>query len=116
MLEKKEFVILPWKADSAWNENESKEILMLPGNEWNRLDSVSKEGIQEQVFAITHQSDRMGYRLLGDPLSVTTNEELISSAVSFGTLQLLPDGQLIVLIDDHQTTCVYPRVAHVISS
>ena len=116
LLEKKEFMILPWKADTAWNENESKEILILPGNEWNRLDSVSKERIQEQAFAITHQSDRMGYRLLGDPLSVTTNEELISSAVSFGTIQLLPDGQLIVLMADHQTTGGYPRVAHVISS
>lgn len=116
LLGKKEFMILPWKADTAWNENESNEILILQGNEWNRLNNVSKESIQDRVFTITHQSDRMGYRLLGDPLSVITNEELISSAVSFGTLQLLPDGQLIVLMADHQTTGGYPRVAHVISS
>ena len=116
LLGKKEFMILPWKADTAWNENESKEILILQGNEWNKLDNTSKERIQDQAFAITGQSDRMGYRLLGDPLSVTTNEELISSAVSFGTIQLLPDGQLIVLMADHQTTGGYPRIAHVISS
>lgn len=116
LLGKKEFIILPWKADTAWNENESKEILILQGNEWNRLNSVSKESIQDQAFAITHQSDRMGYRLQGDPLSVMTNEELVSSAVSFGTIQLLPDGQLIALMADHQTTGGYPRVAHVISS
>jgi antagonist of KipI len=116
LLGKNEFLILPWKADTAWNENESNEILMLQGNEWNRLHNISKEKIRDQAFAITHQSDRMGYRLQGEPLSTIVNEELISSAVSFGTTQLLPDGQLIILMADHQTTGGYPRVAHVISS
>jgi antagonist of KipI len=40
---------------------------------------------------------------------------MVSAAVSFGTVQLLPDGQLIVLMADHQTTGGYPRLAHVIS-
>ncbi|HKO80020.1 MAG TPA: biotin-dependent carboxyltransferase family protein [Chitinophagaceae bacterium] len=116
LLGKKEFIILPWKADTTWDENETKAISILEGNEWDRLQGASKENIQNQVFAITHQSDRMGYQLQGDTLSVITNEELISSAVSFGTIQLLPDGQLIVLMADHQTTGGYPRVAHVISA
>jgi antagonist of KipI len=42
-------------------------------------------------------------------------EELVSSAVAFGTIQLLPDGQLIILMADHQTTGGYPRLAHVSS-
>jgi antagonist of KipI len=42
--------------------------------------------------------------------------ELVSSAVSFGTVQLLPSGQMIVLMADHQTTGGYPRIAHVISA
>ena len=116
LLGKKEFMVLPWKADIAWDENETKAISILQGNEWDRLPETSKESIQNQVFSITHQSDRMGYRLQGDTLSLLTNEELISSAVSFGTIQLLPDGQLIVLMADHQTTGGYPRVGHVISS
>lgn len=116
LLGKKEFIILPWKADIAWDENETKAISILPGNEWDRLESVSKEEIQNQLFSITHQSDRMGYQLQGNPLSVNTEEELVSSVVSFGTIQLLPDGQLIVLMADHQTTGGYPRIAHVISS
>lgn len=116
LLGKKEFMVLPWKADTSWDENETKAISILQGNEWDRLPGTSQESIQNQVFAITHQSDRMGYQLQGDTLSVITNEELISSAVSFGTIQLLPDGQLIVLMADHQTTGGYPRIAHVISS
>ena len=41
---------------------------------------------------------------------------MISSGVNFGTIQLLPGGQLIVLMADHQTTGGYPRVAHVITA
>lgn len=116
VLDKKEFIILPWKANTTWDDNERTEILILPGNEWDRLDSLSKEDFLHQPFTISHQSDRMGYRLQAPSLSVQSNEEVISSAVSFGTVQLLPDGQLIVLMADHQTTGGYPRVAHIISA
>jgi antagonist of KipI len=43
-------------------------------------------------------------------------KELVSSAVNYGTIQLLPDGQMIVLMADHQTSGGYPRIAHVIST
>jgi antagonist of KipI len=56
----------------------------------------------------------MGYRLKGEGLLRSNNQELISTAATFGTVQLLPDGQLIILMADHQTTGGYPRVAQVI--
>ena len=31
-------------------------------------------------------------------------------------MQLLPSGQLIVLMADHQTTGGYPRIAHIVSA
>jgi antagonist of KipI len=58
----------------------------------------------------------MGYRLHGNALNVKEDKQLISSGVTFGTMQLLPDGQLIVLMADHQTTGGYPRIGHVISA
>lgn len=51
-----------------------------------------------------------------EPLQLHHHEELISSAVVTGTIQLLPDGQLIILMADHQTTGGYPRIAQVISA
>ena len=57
----------------------------------------------------------MGFRLDGEPLYLLNKIELISSAVAFGTIQLLPDRQMIILMADHQTSGGYPRVAHVIS-
>jgi antagonist of KipI len=42
--------------------------------------------------------------------------ELLSSAVTFGTVQVPAGGQPIVLMADHQTTGGYPRIAQVISA
>ncbi len=117
-----EFRVLPWQADTkylleslSWQE-ESKKILVLPGHEWERLTTESKENFTMTSFIITRQSDRMGYHLNNIPLRSLTNEQVVSSAVSFGTIQLLPDGRLIILMADHQTTGGYPRIAHVIAA
>ena len=45
-----------------------------------------------------------------------TQQELLSTAATKGTIQLLPNGMLIVLMADHQTTGGYPAIAHVISA
>ena len=111
-----EFLVLPWKADDKWEHNKGNEILILPGNELSSMTDKSKEKMFGLPFTITNQSDRMGFRLKNEPLLTMTNEEIISSAVSFGTVQLLPDGQLIILMADHQTTGGYSRVGHVISA
>jgi antagonist of KipI len=116
ILAKREYRVLPWKADTGWEDNHVTELLVIPGNEWQQLTAPSKESLEQTSFMITSHSDRMGYRLSGQLLSLQTKEELVSSAVSFGTVQLLPDNQLIVLMADHQTTGGYPRVAHVISA
>lgn len=111
-----DFKILSWKANDTWNEAEQNEILILPGNEWEWLDSVSQKKLLSGSFSITSNSDRMGYRLKGEVLKTKTKEELVSSAICFGSIQLLPDGQLIILMADHQTTGGYPRVAAIITA
>lgn len=90
-------------------------VRVVPGAEHDALSFTGKESLAQQDFSISNASDRMGFRLSGEPISLTKPVELLSSAVDFGTIQLLPDGQLIVLMADHQTTGGYPRVAHVIS-
>jgi antagonist of KipI len=92
------------------------EIQFMIGNEWFRLTRESQEIFQNSWFQVTVDADRMGYRLAGNKMEMTSEEPLISSAVNFGTVQLLPNGQLIVLMADHQTTGGYPRIAHVISA
>ena len=64
-------------------------------------------------FTITPNSNRMGYRLQGAKLEPRERIELISEAVSFGAVQVPPDGQPIVLMADCQTTGGYSKIAHV---
>jgi antagonist of KipI len=113
MLTKESLNILHWKASSLKID---KDINCIKGNEWDWLTPAAQINFQNSVFSISNLSDRMGYRLYGEELAILKTEQLISSAVNFGTIQLLPNGQLIVLMADHQTTGGYPRLAHVSST
>jgi antagonist of KipI len=110
------FETLPWRVNTEKIYQYPHEIGFIPGHEWGCLSPASKQGFLENNFMIHPSSDRMGYQLKGAPLSLERPIELVSSAVSFGTVQLLPNGQLIVLMADHQTTGGYPRIAHIVSA
>lgn len=90
-------------------------IRVIQGKQFHLLNEDSKEAIFDQSFKITPQSDRMGYRIEGQPLELDQPTELASEAVSFGTVQLPSDGQPIILLADRQTTGGYPKVAQVAS-
>jgi len=111
-----DFKILPWGANEDFGIQNKEEFLVMPGSEWDWLDKASQEKFLKNPFFISHNSDRMGYRLASEPLHSATKTELVSSAVNFGTIQLLPDGQLIILMADHQTTGGYPRLGNIISA
>jgi antagonist of KipI len=89
-------------------------VRAVAGAEFDLLNEESSRLFESQNFTVSNNSDRMGFRLSGPPLSLKKRVEMVSAAVSFGTVQLLPDGQLIVLMADHQTAGGYPRIAHVI--
>lgn len=90
-------------------------VRTIAGAEFELLNEEARSKLLEQDFMILTNSNRMGFRLQGEPISLAQPHEFISTAVNFGTIQLLPDGQLIVLMADHQTSGGYPRIAHVIS-
>jgi antagonist of KipI len=108
--------ILPWQVDVQDFYRNSFPIRCLPGREFGWLTRKAQDDFQKKVFRVDPQSNRMGFRLSGVTLKQNKQQELISSAVSWGTVQLLPEGELIVLMADHQTTGGYPRVAHVIAA
>ena len=109
-----EISLLPWRHTTEYSYD--NRIEFIPGNEWSWLSDESKNSFVSNYYVVSFSSDRMGYRLQGKTLEPSTNEQLVSSAVSFGTVQLLPSGQLIILMADHQTTGGYPRIAHVITT
>jgi len=115
-LNEEAFKVLPWQANENFNIDDSEDFLVIEGSEWSWIDRQSQEKFLKNPFYISHNSDRMGYRLASEPLHLIEKTELISSGVGFGTIQLLPDGQLIVLMADHQTTGGYPRLGNIIST
>lgn len=90
-------------------------VRVLAGSEFDLLTAPSERSFRKESFALTNDCNRMGYRLSGPALHLLQSREMVSSAVCFGTVQLLPDGQLILLMADHQTSGGYPRIASVIS-
>jgi antagonist of KipI len=89
-------------------------VRVVAGAEFDLLTAISQENFLKKNYLLNLQSDRMGFRLGGEPLYLLYDKELVSSAVNFGTIQLLPDGQMIVLMADHQTAGGYPRLANVV--
>jgi antagonist of KipI len=91
-------------------------VRVVAGGEFDLLTAISEREFFNGGFTVTKDSNRMGYRLSGPPLHLLHKKEMVSAAVTFGTIQLLPDGQIIVLMADHQTAGGYPRIANVISA
>jgi len=107
---------MPWRADVRKAYEYPHEVSVMKGYEWERLTGTSQYDFTENNFVVHPSSDRMGYQLRGIPLKCGNSSDMLSSGVNFGTIQLLPDGQLIVLMADHQTTGGYPRIGHVVSA
>lgn len=91
------------------NIQDPTEIRILKGPEWNLLKELP--GVKS--FKVDSSSDRMGVRLTGAPLDCDY-QEIESSAVIPGTIQLPSDRHPIILMNDCQTTGGYPRIGKVI--
>ena len=91
-----------------------KNIRLIPGPEYAHLTAKSQAQLYAQGFQMTHRCDSMGGMLQSDALILPPrSHEMLSAAVAPGTVQLLPSGQLIVLLNDCQTTGGYPRIGQV---
>ncbi len=89
-------------------------LRMLPGAQ---ADWFEPGALEVQRFTVAAASNRMGLRLLGDPLPRVERRraaELASEPVAAGAVQVANDGLPIVLGVDGQTIGGYPRPAHVV--
>lgn len=60
-------------------------------------------------WTLDSRADRMGMRLLGPEL-VYQGKPMISEGIPLGAIQVPPDGQPIILLNDRQTIGGYPRL------
>ena len=91
----------------------SPQILrILPGRHWDAFPAGSREALTAGEFRMGADSNRMGCRLEG-PAIAGGPAEILSEAVTFGTIQIPPSGKPIVLAADRQTVGGYPKIAEV---
>jgi len=106
---------LPEHLRPSYAGSDVANLSALPGPHFNRLASESQNRFFMQEYMVTPNSDRMGYRLVGDTLDVQ-GRELLSFGLTYGCVQVPRSGQPILLMADHQTTGGYAVVAVVIRS
>jgi len=89
---------------------DSNTVLELKATEGMHVDLLGEDFIEllKNVYVVDVSSDRMGYRLKGEPLKKASKlGRLISIPTNRGYVQIPPDGQPIVLMSDAQTTGGY---------
>lgn len=92
----------------------SGPIQFIPGPAWNDLTEASQKVFLSTGYHIGLQANRMGYPLKGALLQLNRPNQYLSAAVTRGTLQLLPNGELMVLMADHQTIGGYANLGQII--
>jgi antagonist of KipI len=86
------------------------------GRRWAGFDEGARTAFKQTAWRVRPQSDRMGLRLAGPALTSELPGEMLSEGVAFGSVQVPPNGQPIVLMADRQTLGGYPKIGHVIAA
>lgn len=94
---------------------EEQTIRVLPGPEIDMFSQVTLDTFFSTAHPIMPASNRWGYRLDSHIPTRDPGQEIISSGVIPGTIQIPHSGGPIILMADAQTTGGYPRLAVVIS-
>lgn len=95
----------------------STVLRILPAADFRCFDERARSALLETRWRVHSDSNRMGLRLRGEPLTLAAGQARhLSMGVLPGLIQVPADGQPIVLAADAQTTGGYPAIASVISA
>jgi antagonist of KipI len=87
------------------------ELPFVPGGQWDHFPEETQHAFASRSWQVSHQSDRMGLRLEGDPLDTGgAGEAFVSDGTVTGAIQVSGDGLPIVLFVDRQTSGGYPKL------
>lgn len=102
----------------SWPRPDGKmiEIRYLHGVQADWFSKEAHRLFSGSLYEISPTSDRTGTRLNGPKLTLKEPREMVSQPVVFGSVQVPPDGQPIVLMSERQTIGGYPQIGHVISA
>ncbi|MDO4683872.1 MAG: 5-oxoprolinase/urea amidolyase family protein [Lautropia sp.] len=104
--------VLPRPGDTASMQAMVLDLVLGPRADWFDEDAITL--LQEQLWQVSLQSNRVGLRLMGEqPLkraAAFEGVELPSEGTVPGALQVPPSGQPVLFMADHPLTGGYPVI------
>lgn len=91
------------------------EVRVILGPQADRFTPDAIAAFLEGPYEMTGESDRMGARLKGPPITHTRGHDIISDGIPLGGVQVVGNGQPIILLVDRQSTGGYTKIATVCS-
>jgi biotin-dependent carboxylase-like uncharacterized protein len=89
-------------------------VRVIPGYQQRQFNRLEQRRFFGSPYKVSEQCDRMGYRLEGPAIACDV-EGVLSEGICFGAVQVPPDGQPIVLLNDRQTIGGYPKIGSALS-
>lgn len=84
------------------------------GYQASSFSDLDKARFFNGEYTVSERMDRMGYRLTG-PICKSSVTSMLSEGICHGAIQVPPDGQPIVLLNDRQTIGGYPKLGSVMA-
>ena len=115
---KQEHRIYPkWSvASPSFSGQDIQRIKAIPSMHLNLLNTKEQASLWKSIWTVSSQSNRMGMRLDGNLSISSPIAGIASQGIWFGTVQLPPSGQPILMMAEHATTGGYPRLLETIES
>lgn len=92
----------------------SRELRVRLGPREDWFEASSVEAIDGAAYAVGSASNRIGLRLEGEPVRWRRDQQLASEGMVLGAVQVPPNGQPVVFLNDHPTTGGYPVIGVVV--
>ena len=88
-------------------------VAVSPGPRADWFGAAGWAALTGQAWRVTSESNRVGLRLDGPPLTRLREGELPSEGMVRGALQMPPSGAPVLFLADHPTTGGYPVIGYV---
>lgn len=89
-------------------------VRVIPGYQQHHFSRVAQRRFFGGPYRVSERCDRMGYRLEGPAIDCDI-DGILSEGICMGAIQIPPDGQPIVLLNDRQTIGGYPKIGAALS-
>lgn len=92
------------------------ELRVLLGPQADYFTPAEIDRFLSTTFTVSSETNRMGMRLNGGEIAHARGFNITSDAVTFGSIQIMGNGQPLILMADRPTTGGYPKIATIISA